>query len=598
MSRAILVVALLATRAAAQQNPVSPRDSTTRDSTAARDTTKRDTLPHYLPVAPAPIPLGPLPAGSRYTFTTDSFAFSDTRTLADLLAHIPGVYVARGGQWGGAEAVLYGGRGPAAIEVYWDGVPYVPLGRDSVYLDVGRIPLAPLERVDVVVLPATLRVYLVTARQSSTATASAIGINTGVLTTTGYRADFLKRWHSGLGLSLVADWGGMTGPAGSATTSFNDVNLWFQGEYIPTPHAGVTFAITSVDWSRAANLPPPGPTVKSAGDTRADDIARLFWAARTDGTGPRLELTLARTAVSNDSLVPNESLTQAVLALSDAGTRGGVKVTATTGSVRLPLTVGAEAGWTPLDFFTVSGDARSASYSYGRTGNRAHLAAGLRLPLGFSAHGDVAWSHDLATMVLPSDTLQMGTDLYGALRFQRSWIALEVGGARRSGYAPPTGFLDGISTVQALGVSAPTNYLSVQAQLRPLPGLELSAWYFNPVRGGGDYEPPNHARYSATFYSKFWRTYKSGLFACRIEAAAESWSHGAEAGLAIDTTGTVTPLALSGATFVDLNVEIRVAGVTIFWNVRNARAARASFVPGLDYLTNFQEYGVLWRFTD
>src|SRR5439155_439649 len=139
-------------------------------------------------------------AGTAYT-AADSFAFSNAQTLADLLAHIPGVYVARGGMYGQAEVVLYGGRGPAGVEVYWDGVPYLPLGRDSVYLDLGRISLAPLERVDVLVLPATLRVYLVTARQQSTATASQVRIATGQARTANYRGSYERRWRSGLGLS-------------------------------------------------------------------------------------------------------------------------------------------------------------------------------------------------------------------------------------------------------------------------------------------------------------------------------------------------------------------------------------------------------------
>src|SRR5207248_6421893 len=137
------------------------RDSTARDSTARRDSTRADTVPHYLPVFPQPIPPGPAPRGTRYSFTADSFALSNVQTLSDLLAHIPGVYVARGGIYGQAEIVLYGGRGPAGLEVFWDGVPHLPLGRDSVYLDPARISLAPLARVDVVVLPATLRIYLV-----------------------------------------------------------------------------------------------------------------------------------------------------------------------------------------------------------------------------------------------------------------------------------------------------------------------------------------------------------------------------------------------------------------------------------------------------
>src|SRR5437879_13236290 len=94
-------------------------------------------------------PEGPLPRGTRYSFTPDSFTMSNAQTIADLLGHIPGVYVARGGIYGQAEIAFYGGRGPAGLEVYWDGVPYLPMGRDATYLDPARISIAPLERVDV-----------------------------------------------------------------------------------------------------------------------------------------------------------------------------------------------------------------------------------------------------------------------------------------------------------------------------------------------------------------------------------------------------------------------------------------------------------------
>ncbi|PYP30073.1 MAG: hypothetical protein DMD49_11465, partial [Gemmatimonadetes bacterium] len=231
---AAVLLALALPRRAGAQVDTSARRPPSPDTTARRDTT-RDTLPRYLPVLPAAIPRGPLPRGARFTFTADSFVFSDTKTLSDLLARIPGVYVARGGVYGQAEGVLYGGRGPAALEVYWDGVPYLPLGGDSVYLDPARIPLAPLERVDVVVLPAALRVYLVTSRQQSTAPATEIGITTGFLGTAGYRAAFLKRWRSGLGLSLVADWNAINGETGSSSTPFHDVDLWLGAVYVPTP---------------------------------------------------------------------------------------------------------------------------------------------------------------------------------------------------------------------------------------------------------------------------------------------------------------------------------------------------------------------------
>src|SRR6266571_5412568 len=177
---------LVAAGAAAQVDSMArrdtvPRDSTTRRDTTARDTTARDTLPRYLPVFPQTILTGPLPRGTRYTFNADSLVLSNVQTLSDLLAHIPGVYVARGGIYGAGEIVFYGGRGAAGLEIYWDGIPYLPLGRDSVYLDPARISLAPLERIDVIVLPASLRVYLVTLRQRSTETASQPGAPHGGL---------------------------------------------------------------------------------------------------------------------------------------------------------------------------------------------------------------------------------------------------------------------------------------------------------------------------------------------------------------------------------------------------------------------------------
>src|SRR6185503_13716120 len=174
---AFLVAAFFSAGGVVAAGAAAQVDTTARDSTA-RDSTARDTTTRLLPVLPLPVAPGPLPQGIRYTFTTDSLLFTNAHTLSDLLSHIPGVYVARGGWYGQAEPVLVGGRGAgaASIEVYWDGVRYLSVGRDSLALDPARIPLAPLERVDVIVQPAMLRVYLVTARPRSTAPTTQIGI--------------------------------------------------------------------------------------------------------------------------------------------------------------------------------------------------------------------------------------------------------------------------------------------------------------------------------------------------------------------------------------------------------------------------------------
>jgi len=56
--------------------------------------------------------------------------------------------------------------------------------------------------------------------------------------------------------------------------------------------------------------------------------------------------------------------------------------------------------------------------------------------------------------------------------------------------------------------------------------------------------------------------------------------------------------SLGGATFAEANVEMRIAGVTMYWIYRNANAMRASYVAGLGYPKYFQFYGVRWVFTN
>jgi hypothetical protein len=228
-----------------------------------------------------------------------------------------------------------------------------------------------------------------------------------------------------------------------------------------------------------------------------------------------------------------------------------------------------------------------------RHGDRAHVAAGVALPYGFSVHGDVAWAKDLQAPALTDDSVQLMTDLSGALRWDRSWVTLEVGSARQDPFVPSPEFATGLRSVTQLDSSPATNYFTMYGRVRLLPGFQIAGWYFDPVRGGGAYEPPHYSRAAVTFYSKFWRVFKSGIFALRGEGAVETWSGGAPAGL----SGT-TVLSLPAATFINVNIQMRIAGVTIFWANRNSRAYHGGYVPGVEYPRNYQFYGVVWRFTN
>ncbi len=514
---------LVAAGAAAQVDSTAPRDtlgrdSTTRRDTTARDTTARDTLPRYLPTLPELIPAGPLPRGTRYTFNADSLVLSNVQTLSDLLAHIPGVYVARGGIYGAGEIVMYGGRGAAGLEIYWDGVPYLPLGRDSVFLDPARISLAPFERIDVIVLPASLRVYLVTLRQRSTETTSQVGVATGEVKTANYRGAFLRRWRSGFGLSLVADYNNNDGIQGSSSTAFNSVDLWVKAEYVPSARFGASYQTLSSRWHRSE-----GHLTADWNPQRRDGIFRVFAAARDDGVGLRAQATFATTSVTRDGAVPDRSLSQGTLEVTNDWSRAHIGLALRRLDTARPWQLEGTGAWSPFPGLTLAGDARHAEYGF---------------PVAIAA-----------------------IDSSGPLR---------------------------------LSPTQRTRYFTAHGALRLLPGFTLSGWYFDPlVRGGNDFEPPYHGRLSLTFYSKFWRVYRSGIFALRGELAMDSWSRGT-AGL--DSSGALR--TLPGATVGEVNVEVRIAGVTIFWVQRNVTLKRISYVPGLDYPRRFQFYGVRWLFTN
>lgn len=557
----------------------------------ARDTVTRDTVAALLPRFVSSIPSGPLPPGIRYTFTADSLLFTNARTLSDLLAHIPGVYVARGGWYGQPEIVLYGGKGPAGLEVYWDGVLYQPLGRDSVYLDPARVPLAPLERVDVIVLPATLQVYLVTQRPRSTAPVTQVGIVTGDQDIAGYRAGYATRGRSGLGIAVLADWNSLDGNPASTTTGFDSNDLWLKAEYVPPGgRVGASFQISASSWHRR---PSADGRVDGWRQERRDRLLRVFLASRDDGLGVRFVGTLGDAAIDRDTLFPERrAVSAASLELTQRWRDLGVGVTARFGAAGMPTQLEARGGVQLLSRIAVAATARHARYAGGVSGQRAHLSAGVLLPLGFSVRTDLAWQRDLQAPLATAIPRRTAAEQVGWVRFDHPWLAVAVGRGRRDAFIP-FDFAAGIKVVDRLGDSPLTEFVAAHGVVRAIPGVTLSGWYFDPLTGGADFEPPHHARLSATFYSKFWRVFRSGVFALRGEVAVESWSRWVGG---VDPTGA--PLPMGGATFVETNLEMQLVGVTLFWVVRNVNGMRAAYVEGLGHPKSVQLYGARWSFTN
>jgi hypothetical protein len=574
-------------------------DTTQRDTSRAAapgDTTPPppDTNEVLLPTFTPVVAPGPLPAGARYVFTEDSLLLLSSQTLSDLLTHIPGVYVARGGWYGQAEIALYGGRGPASFEIFVDGVPYLPLGRDSIYVDPARISLAMYERVDVLVMPAALQIYLVSLTHRSSRPRTQIGVMTGRQNIAGYRAGYSKRARSGFGVSLVADWNSMgAGPATSTTTSFGTSDFLLKAEYVPPGgRVGASFALFTSSWKRTATT--DNLRVLGWRQDRTDRVLRMFIAQRGDGLGWRLTTTLTSSGLSHDSLeAGGRTASSGALEASLTGRTAMLVGTARGGAGGMPSMLEARAGWIAPLRVNFAGFFRQNLYSDGREGVRAYGTAGVPLPWGFSLRGEATWQKDVQSALVTTDDLQEATDLAGWLRFDHPRLMIEAGRGRRDPFAP-LGFGAGIAPIDSLHPTPFTEFLAVRASVQVLPGLRLSGWYFDPLVGGGDFEPPHHARVSATFQSKFWRVFPSGIFNLRGEVAMESWTRWALAGL--DSAGNER--AINGASFVETNIQMQLGGVTLFWIMRNANLMRASYVEGLSYPKAVQQWGARWYFTN
>src|SRR2546422_10960810 len=119
--------------------------------------------------------------------------------------------------------------------------------------------------------------------RSSTETASQVGVATGEVKTANSRGAFLRRWRSGLGLSLVADYNNNDGIQGTSSTAFNSVDLWVKAEFVPSARFGASYQTLSSRWHRSE-----GDLTADWHPQRRDGIFRVFAAARDDGVGLRV----------------------------------------------------------------------------------------------------------------------------------------------------------------------------------------------------------------------------------------------------------------------------------------------------------------------
>ncbi len=575
------------------------------DSLAAQqDTLRPDTvsalLPQLVPVPEAEVPTGPLPPGTRYTFTRDSMIWSSSISLADLLKVIPGVYVVRAGFIGQPEFIAYAGRGGAAVELNWDGMPLPPVGPDSLFHDLARISLSYLERVDVEVLPSTLRIWVVSRRHDGLSPYTYLWVMRGDYNTAAYAGIFQKRWRNGLGLNLAADFLGTDGASGSGRGD-QTFDVWARLEWLPTRRSGATYQIRRQRHDRDPVGSPPLVTGRFG--SRTDYILTFFAGTRDDGLGLRADGLIGSSSWSTDSTtpdVPDQRVRQAHLRLRYMRPSWKAEVSGRVGETRVTSEVQGRIGWMPLPGVVIAGDARWQRHSNDRSSLVAYGTVGLFWgPV--SLVGGIQYSDAVQAPALATDSVQQTLD--GLIRVGLETVPLSghVGLVRRDTFQPLP-FPD-LPVIPAFDTTAAATYLEADVKIQTSRALALEAWYSAPVRGGrvdlppgallqaADLQPPSHGRAQITYSSKFWRTFRSGIFDFKVQIAMEFWS-GGSAGL--DQNGV--PITLVGATFYDVFVQAQLADFRLFWNFRNAYNSPDPYVPGLSYPRGVQTFGVKWEF--
>lgn len=593
MRRAAGSCVLLLCLAAAPDPAAAAQDTTA----AAADTLTQigDTLPgHFrppvLPITEAEVPSGPLPPGARYRFTRGSILWTSALTLSDLLTAIPGVYVARAGFFGQPEYIMYAGRGAQSVELFWDGLPLHPVGPDSVYLDPARFNLSYLRQVEVEVLPAKLRVYLVSERHESPETRSVLRVTSGAFSTAQYAGLFQRRWGSGLALNLAGDFTASDGgPSGGRNDQYLD--LWAKLEWlIPDAPVGVAYQIRRQGQERDPQSADGGLGVPARIGSRTEYLLKIFSGNRPDGLGLRGEAGVGSTSWNSDSLPTNQSIHQAYTRVRFARPWLTLEALGRIADARVRSELETRIGWVPLPGIVLAGEARWQRFTANRTGRWFMGSAGLyRGPL--SVTGQITSGDVLHSPAILTDSVQRVEDASVRVALTTPILSGGIGLARRDAFLP--GPIPDLPDYPAFDSSAAATYIVADAQFRPIFPLFLTARYSHPRTKAADLQPPKHGRAEITFRSKFWRTFRSGVFDFMVRYAFEFWSTGT-AGL----DGAGVPVELPGATFQEWFVQVQLVGFKAFWNLRNARQSRAQYIPGLTYPTNAQTFGVKWAFTN
>jgi hypothetical protein len=569
-----------------------PSDTLTKDTvnTTERYLQAQAANAVRLPVLPLIGIDGPRVAMSRVVFTSDSIEWALAETVSDLLQRVGGTYLWRGGWVGRTEYPDFRGRGPTSVRYWVDGLPYVPIGPDSIGVDPSFFSLSLYDRIEIERWPEELRVRLFTRRHDRKAPGSRVGISSGDKSIARYIGALEQRYSSGLGFSLGGE--RMVAPtATGASSSFDITNIWLQFGYVPSRRFGIQTQLISSNPDRKAFLSSTDTLEFGTSGKRTDAEFRVFWRTRPDDQGFRVDGLLGRTNWTGNGF--HDQLRQGGVVVGWRSPTFGVSAQAFNRSRLTPWDLGARAGWTPIGPFTAELEAGYQKHDVGRKSQWVAARGSLALPLGFEVQGSLRTGSIVAAPAILADTAQSLTDWSGSARWQRPWAAVEVGYAHTDLFHS-LAYRSFTPTVASLAPAPATDWVTLDWRLSLKKWLTLEGWYSNPRNGvTPDGLPPTHSLTTATIRSKFWRSFKSGIYDFKAQLGYETWGNGI---IGRDAGGAAIPL--DGASFWRTEIEIRLDSFLLYWDRYNLQASRKTYVPGFHILNFGSTFGVKWEFTN
>jgi hypothetical protein len=599
MVRFALLAVLLPVRLAAQvPEPTIDTGGPVADS-IRNDSLRRDATDRYLAAEAmraehlATIPdlgnEGPRAAGSRIVLDRKSVAWRTAETVADLLMEVPGMYVWRGGWFGRPAYGNYRGRGATSVEWLVDGVPYLPLGSDTVGVDPNLFSLMLFERVEIERWPGGVRVLLYTPQHDRRAPRSRVGIATGDFDIARYQGDLEYRWRNGLGFSTAAEYFDSPTAGGAGTSAASVTSALVRLQFVPREDRGVQVQYLTQQPDRDPFISSGDTLGAGLRGTRNDVQFRAFLREGSETEHLQADVLYNISQWTGDGGDQEFWTGGVVLALRRPRWRVG-------GSTLVrdkwtPLAFRGEAGIAPTRWVSFNAEASHEEHDGERTSNWVGLRGAVHFPLGFEIDaGTRQGSRVVAPRVLADVAQELNEyDLRG--RWRSRYLTLEGGISRTAAFTPYS--FQPYLNIDSLRPLGETQWVDLGATLTPLSWLTFDGWYSTPQDGVEvDGIPPTHSMVRAELRSRFLRKFPSGIFELRLAGEMETWGTG------VIGTEAGTPIPLEGATFFRMFVALKLGGFQFFWDRVNTQQSKHTYVPGFTVPNLGQTYGMRWEFSN